>query len=387
MPFKGSTPNGFLNNMNNNVLIIVYAMGHFGGGEVYACLTAKYMQKAGMNVHFLFAPGEYSDEYYKLKEYGITCYEIDIRFGFLKGIRFINSLINRNDIKFVFTHHYLSHFIIEIIKIFNRKFVHIGTIHALFNEIFTPGLYKTKLLLTTFFSYHRMDRLIAVSSNNKKIMQKYFHLKKDKIIVIHNSIDFERMVPSAREIKELDNKINPGDKFRIILNIGRLDHKKGQDDLIHSIGKYFKSQQIKVVFVGNGIYQSTLESIVKKYKIEDQIYFAGYANNIWPYYAISDMFVFPSLNEGLPGVVLEAMYFKLPVIASMIPGNMEIIQNGINGILVPIKSHEEIAKNIQWLISNPEIGKKLARNAYEDVLKNYNMKDMVDKIIDVSLKI
>ena len=96
---------------------------------------------------------------------------------------------------------------------------------------------------------------------------------------------------------------------------------------------------------------------------------------------ISDIFVFPSLSEGLPNVVIEAMMSGLPVIASDIPGNSDLISHNINGILVPVKNAQLLSNAMNLLVNNKNVCKKMGKINRKLAKDNFDIAKVSDKFM------
>lgn len=177
---------------------------------------------------------------------------------------------------------------------------------------------------------------------------------------------------SVKNVVVIPNPINAiskvdCEKKKQIISVGRISPEKGQKYLLEA----FAQQPYKdwhLVFIG-GVsrewVQEELNSIVYKYGISDRVHFLGRKENFSKDLSESEIFVLPSLSEGFPNALIEAMSVPLPCISSdCVAGPSDIIENGVNGILVKPKSVKELTDAITMLIENENKRKTLARNAY-----------------------
>jgi glycosyltransferase involved in cell wall biosynthesis len=200
----------------------------------------------------------------------------------------------------------------------------------------------------------------------------------DKIKIIPNAIDLELF-------KELDNNSYENKKeYFTFLYIGPIIKRKGLKWLIKAF-KIVKKEnsQIKLILVGEGDHKKYLEEMVNDMGLQDSVEFKGRIDDkikIATYYKNSDVFVLPSLSEGLPTVILEAMYFGLPVIATDILGIKEHFED--YAILVPPRNEKELAyaminllddSILNIAIKSSEKFKKLieTRYSWDSVAKQY----------------
>jgi glycosyltransferase involved in cell wall biosynthesis len=146
---------------------------------------------------------------------------------------------------------------------------------------------------------------------------------------------------------------------------------------MQKIHKNFKNY--KLLFIGKGGLESQLKEEAESLGIMDNVKFLGFRDDVKEIYKILDIFVLPSLSEGLPLSLLEAVASKVPVIASKVGGIPEIIKDGINGFLIPPKNVPLLSEKIYYLLQNQEIAKQLAQEAYHNYLKNFEISIMVNK--------
>ena len=180
-----------------------------------------------------------------------------------------------------------------------------------------------------------------------------------EVSVIPNGISLEKFKVSSRYKKE---------STRTVIFVGRLHPVKGIQYLIEAMTiVHQKMPDTKLIIVGDGAERSRLEKHVKELDLNDCIQFAGKVpqERIPEFMHQADIFVLPSLSEGFPSVLLEAMASGLPVIATSVGGIPELIDEGINGFLVNIKRPDEIADRILTLMQNDDIRKEMSANNRE----------------------
>lgn len=106
----------------------------------------------------------------------------------------------------------------------------------------------------------------------------------------------------------------------------------------------------------------------------------GHFKQVQPFYEASDIFICPSVTEGLSNSILEAMSFSIPVIATKVGGNPEIIEHGVNGLLVPAKNSNELANAIQILVENSKKCSELAENGLNTIKNNFSFKERTKRL-------
>lgn len=228
-------------------------------------------------------------------------------------------------------------------------------------------------ILTPFIRvlWKNSDALIANSSGLRDMAMNFYN--KRNIEVVYNGIDINYFYPNYK-LRESD-KIN-------ILFVSRLIKRKGLQYVIPELG-YLKDnvkKNIKFTVVGDGPYREYLEKQAEQYEVKEIIDFVGHKDKheILSYYQQGDLFILPSLKEGMPNVVLEAMACGMPVIMTPCEGSKELIQE--NGIITPI---EEFKTQIVNMCNDQENLKCCGEVSIELINKNFVWDMIVKKYIDI----
>ena len=189
----------------------------------------------------------------------------------------------------------------------------------------------------------------AVVANSEGLKELALKTSPDQeISVIYNGIDISEFRPDL-------NEVNINGEMRIVC-VSRLIERKGIRFLIEAIGK-LKDRDIKLILVGEGNQEDELKKLVVDSRIPDRVEFKGYMDHdsIADLYRTSDVFVLPSLNEGMSNALLEAMASGLPVIVTDTGGTSELIDG--NGVVVPMCDSDAIAEAIREFMDNPDTHK------------------------------
>ncbi|WP_025739898.1 glycosyltransferase family 4 protein [Aquimarina pacifica] len=218
------------------------------------------------------------------------------------------------------------------------------------------------------------------------------YTKRNKLRVIangsSNGIDTSHFDPSL--YSEEDNlslrnelKIDPEDK--VVVYVGRLVKDKGINELIAAFKKISQeNSKVKLLLVG--IRENHLDPLLpeteKEIDTNKSIVFAGWQNDVRPYFSISDILAFPSYREGFPNVVMQAAAMGLASIVTDINGCNEIITDGLNGKIIPVKNSEILYSSINELIDNKELRDTLASNARDSITSRYERKLVWNAILE-----
>ncbi|MFH0819827.1 MAG: glycosyltransferase family 4 protein [bacterium] len=253
---------------------------------------------------------------------------------------------------------------------------------------------KRKKWLTTLI-IKNSQQIIANSQFTKKEIMK-LGAGENKITVIypcpHTNIIGVGACPNITNNQQLNNK-QLNEKFnlsnkKVLLTVGRLVERKGQDQVIRALPEVIKSFPKLVYFiVGSGPYQGELEKLAKELNLEDKIIFAGRVNDeeLTNYYQTADIFIMASRQiagdvEGFGIVYLEAASFGLPVIAGRSGGVGEAVLDGQTGILVNPENIKEIAQAIIKLLADENLAKKMGQTGKERVEKEFQWSKQAAKL-------
>jgi glycosyltransferase involved in cell wall biosynthesis len=162
--------------------------------------------------------------------------------------------------------------------------------------------------------------------------------------------------------------------------VARLDEQKGHRYLLEAA---VEIPEAVFVLVGDGPERAALEKQVHQLKLEDRVLFFGFRNDIQNWLSACDLFVLPSLYEGLPIAVLEAMAAGKPVIATDIPGNREAVVDGLTGCLVAPQDPRSLAVAIRSLLADSALRKRMGQAGREIVSQKFSMKEMVRQVTEV----
>jgi glycosyltransferase involved in cell wall biosynthesis len=194
------------------------------------------------------------------------------------------------------------------------------------------------------------------------------------INIVPNGVDVGRFVL---------NKNRDWDKPRLLW-VGRLVYQKGLDILFNALGG-LSLVPWTLTLVGDGPQRNNLEQIAIRREIVDRIEFLGWLpkDELLRHYRDSNLFVFPSRHEGMPNSVLEAMASGLPVIASDISGNEELVIPGITGLLVPPGDTNALEDALRDLLSDPVRRKQMGSVARERVENHYTWDQVARKYLSL----
>lgn len=174
----------------------------------------------------------------------------------------------------------------------------------------------------------------------------------------------------------------------VIGSIGRLSPEKNHTLLIRAFQQILQEgPDAKLVLLGDGESRSSLEAEIRTLNLENRILIAGYKDNAFNYLPLFDLFVLPSLTEGLPVTLLEAMSCGTPIVSTRVGGIPEALANGEAGLLVEPGDIDGLKEAILELFRNSELGKKFALKAKEIVDDRYSAEIMAKSYLAVYEKV
>ncbi|MCD7112827.1 glycosyltransferase family 4 protein [Limosilactobacillus agrestis] len=250
-----------------------------------------------------------------------------------------------------------------------RKIKVIFTVHGwAFTDGVSSRLKKSLYRIIEKSVRHFTDLFICVSYYDEKIG------KRDKVLdstsnvkVIHNG----SITPSEQNIN-----YSVHTPLRLVM-IARFSPQKDQETLINAVTKLPKDRY-KLTFVGDGETLQTNKELVSKYGLDHNIKFTGFKDDISDELINNDVYILSTHYEGLPISIIEAMSYGLPILATNVGGNSEMLENNINGFL--FTSKDELAEKLNYLINNPETVKKMGQKSYRIFSDEYSLSKCLTKI-------
>ena len=366
--------------MKNNKVSILYVDPFFdlGGQEIYLLNIIKGLNRDNFVIH-IACPKKNAliHELRNIKNITFLHISMTRKFDLISIIKLWYYIINNH---------------IDIVHMNGSRAGLIGRIASIFTNskiVFTPHLlfldYKQSYNAVRRKFYIWIDRLlnlftdyiITVCDEQSERLKNKNQITQKKIITIHNGIDQNIFYPSKKD-KSILKEFHLNENRPIIGFIGRLVYQKGLKYLFEAC-RIIENKNWQLLIVGDGPDKHQLITLSKQKKIEKKIVFCGERNDVANILSIIDIFVLPSLFEGFPLSILEAMALKKPIIATNINGIPEAIDHKKNGILVNPKDVDQLSLELDKLLSNPLERKRLANNAYETFIKKFTLKRMINK--------
>lgn len=219
--------------------------------------------------------------------------------------------------------------------------------------------------------------VIAVSKTDWRHLIDYRVASKAKSQVILNGVS--DILPSSLQRNEIRKKLGLSDG-PVIATVARLQFQKGGIYFLEAIPSILRSYpESQFLMVGDGPDREMLQQMAVKLKIQDRVLFLGNRDDVHDILNALDLFVLPSLWEGLPLCLLEAIRAKVPVIATDVDGNRDVIENEISGLLIPPKNGEAIAQAVLKMLREPTLAKRYVEQASLRLKKDFSFIGMLQQ--------
>jgi glycosyltransferase involved in cell wall biosynthesis len=231
------------------------------------------------------------------------------------------------------------------------------------------------------FTWNKVDLFIAVSTATQKRLVKYTKIPERNIKIIYNYVDLDYFSPnklSHLNRKEVRTQFGVGLSDHIIGFAARIVESKGWRELLLAVHK-LKNKNIKLLIAGTGPDIDKLHHMIQDLKLENNVKYIGFIDDIRRFYSCIDFFIMPSHWEGLPMAGLEAQACGIPVLASNVEGLNEIIQDMETGILFEKGNFQEIQEKINFLVENYQFRMHLITNGLHSV-KEYSLDKYIEKL-------
>jgi glycosyltransferase involved in cell wall biosynthesis len=359
---------------------VVFFHPYFGDGGVERTNLglAKGLIENGYQITFLTTA--YTSHFIKeVEELGIEF----VSFGDKKVsssvfniVKFLNHISSKQNIYFVSCQYYSNVFsMIASLLVKNRrniKFINSERNH-LDEFAINKGIKSQIILYLVKLSYRFADTLVA---NSRETAEDLSNFLKIEVKFTYNPTINERLKTLKNE--EIKEQWFLNDQRKSILGIGRLTNQKDFINLLKAYKVFNKKDRYKLVILGDGENRNILENYIKENNLEKDIYLPGFVSNPYKFLNQSALFVLSSQYEGLPNVLIEALYLKIPCMSTNCKsGPKEILLD--NELLVDTGDYKRMASKMQDILNNPNKYSTPLKKAftgvdrftYENSIKNF----------------
>ncbi|MEZ5571772.1 MAG: TIGR03088 family PEP-CTERM/XrtA system glycosyltransferase [Halioglobus sp.] len=244
------------------------------------------------------------------------------------------------------------------------------------------------LLLRKFMRYF-IHRYIAVSMDLENWLISKVGVRPRDVRQIYNGVDHQRFTPRiVKPLALLPTRWLELDGIVVVGTVGRLTPVKDQQTLLRAFAKARADNpklgdRLRLLIVGDGPLRPMLEQMIEHLSLQEVALLVGDRKDVPDLLQVMDIFVLPSLGEGISNTVLEAMASGLPVIATAVGGNVELVKDGVNGALVPVQDELTLAAAITALSDSAQERTRQGANARQFVCQQFDWDRTVDGYMSV----
>ena len=355
----------------------------WGGAEAYLCELARWLvRESDFELSaIVFNEGRLAEELRKLS--------VRVQIVSESSSNLINSLtkivriFQEHPCDLIHTHKPKDNVLGVLAGILSCHPLVVRTVHGS-PEIFS-GIKHLKMILhelpNQFCNKFLVDRVIAVSKDLKNRLGR--HYGSDKVVCIHNGINHREMY-TEDDTAEIRSRLGLGKGDYVVGSVGRLTAVKGHEFLIRAAAHLVEGPKtVKIILVGDGPLRKHLEGLALHLGVSKRVIFVGHQEHPRGFLQAMDVFVLPSLNEGIPLALLEAMSACRPIVASRVGGVPEVIEHEYTGLLVEPGNEQEVAKACSRLISDKLLADTLGSAAHLKAISHFSSEVMGEKVVSL----
>ena len=350
-----------------NLLILAHGNSSYSSkrpeAEIYIGLA-----RAGHKV-FLFTNKDRKDMP-RVLEHGIKVIDYPYKSKVsVSAIKVIRKTIKENDIEIVYG--------MNSRNIPNAAFASIGcNVKLIVYRGTTGGLYRRDPTSYLSVLHPRVDGVVCVSHAVEKYVKTRVSSRVVKnVITIYKGHDLNWYTKPETDLTEFNTEKG---NFNVACVVNARPHK-GLIYAIRATKDLADLERMHLILVGKNIDKEPYLSEIRKSGMEDRIHTTGYRHDAPEIIAACDVLVLASMREGLPRVILESLAYKTPVVTSANEGSMEIIENEVNGYVVPLRDASAIADRLRHLYNNPEVLEELSNNCQKHFTAKFSSEETVAK--------
>lgn len=352
---------------------------NLGGAENLLISLSKQIKESGNECFVIHFGNAWIEN--RCRQLGIASFKIPL-YRYYKSIMtlpifvlYLAYLLRKEKIDVLHTH-LIDPLVASFLSCLVSQTRHVATLHDIYS------LRDKKLYLFCIHLASCMGtNIVAVSNDICRYMSKIIRsgIFQKRVQVIYNGVSISDF--NLPKSCSLSDRYEHGfsDQDFIFICVGRLVELKNHKTLIKAFARISENPKYKMVIVGEGPLQEAIFRSIQYYKLEDKIYLYGQRNDIPRLMSMSDCFVICSRTEGLNISIIEAMAAGLPVIVSDVGGNGEIVEDGVNGFLLPYFDDAAFAYKMQRIGENAELEKKMGYNALLRASRMFSITAMYEK--------
>ena len=261
------------------------------------------------------------------------------------------------------------------------KIPSVSTLHTLDAPEKTDRTYWRHQLMWASLRY-AADRVISVSDSARQQQIRAGSLSPEHIITLYNGIDLTPFAPEAHpHPQKIREELDIHNDSFLMVSVAVLRKPKGIQYMLDAMPKILAAHpNAFYLVVGDGENMAALQEKRRALKLEKHVHFAGFRNDIAAILAASDLFVHPTLNDALPTVLIEAMGAEKALVASAVGGVPELLEDRVNGILIPPADTDALAKACLELIADPTRTAQMAKAGRKTANEKFSIATQITKL-------
>ena len=383
---------------STRILHVIDSLGRRGGAERQLALEIGALDRQRFSNHICYLrPPDYLEPLFRSMNVPVHRLNVSGKGQWFSGVRRLRKLVKSLEIDLIHTSLYDS----DIVGGVAGRLAGVPVISTLTSSLYepewlidNPQVNRAKLAfarLTRAFAARYCDQhVVAISEAVKSSAIRQLGLSEEKVSVIYRAISPDWLnngaSPAAIEGRPVGEKKRPDglpEGYPILINTGRLEPPKGQRYIIEAMPKVLRQFPEAILLIaGEGSLQTQLEDLAWELGVKDRVILLGQRTDVKQLLEFSDIFIFPSLYEGLGNALIESMVMGLPSIVSNIPTFVEVTEEGKYGTLVPLRDPSAIANAVKELAAHPQDAILLGQRASEMARHKFILEEVVSQRIN-----
>ncbi len=286
-------------------------------------------------------------------------------------IRQLRAIVRERNAQLLHAHEFAMNFYAAVLS----KFTAIPAITTVHGRSYYADRLRRRL---AYRFAARNSTMVPVSRDLADFLVSRVGIPKRRLTVIPNGIDLRQYEFDPDLRTQSRRQLGYGPAHTVAGAVGNLYHVKGHEVLIRAAALLAERHpDFRIFIAGRGREENNLRALADKLGVAHIVQFLGFREDVHAILCACDVFVLPSLSEGHPLSLLEAMACRRPVVGSNVGGIPEVITDGLNGRLFPVRDHAALAATLSSVLTDPEEGARLARRARESVSETYGIDAMI----------
>ncbi len=232
-------------------------------------------------------------------------------------------------------------------------------------------------------AFKRSQKVVFVNSDDPKYMQDRGIILPEKVKIIKSvGIDTQEFSPNKiANLKTIKKSLSLDDDTLVVLMVARAIWHKGLREF-YAAAEHFKDQNVRFILVGD-IDRGNYSSVPREFLENKDVLWLGHRDDIKNLTALADIYVLPSYREGVPRTLLEAASMAKPIVTTDTVGCREVVEDGVNGFLVPVKDINELVVKIKLLVENPILRDEMGKAGRKRAIEEFDTKKVISQYLEL----